>query len=944
MTEKTAQSSLTKLIHQDRERQRSSTPPSSPTIMHSSYNGTITTAVSVGTSPDDDTDNNSHLKNQSSIASNAANAAIKLSGKLSKLSTNTNLDNSLPSSSNSMSGLNKSTIHIHDDITTDNTSASTNNKNQILKDRPSTAIPVISNKSNSHSHSNSNSISNSVSTSASHSFTQLSSSIPYAAPGNHKPSQSGLNISSSFTNLTMPINGQFITGNQLSSPTVASHQIDSRFVVSKQKIEARTLSSSLKTTNSSLNNYSMNGSSNINNNNSNSNKSSSSLANFFSKSRRSTASNFDNLPPSPNTYSSSLSNNNFSTSIPQHDLHSPTSQSSSESFNSSTSTRHSSMADLRRFFKRSGSISGTPNNIYSSSPRVSKLSAGLSSQRNNTGTTPNGNNNTNNNNNNSSNNPFNSNTNNNINESPSSHSNSNSINISVSKSPFSTTNSYSTATTPTTYNPIQIPPSAITINPNTNLHTDNSNLLNTPNSNFSLKNSSNLNNRFVDSPSSTSIYGEGSSPHEFRRYDTNNSTSNNLSTSASSLTTLNNLSIGGNTSSIPFSKRYVKFGESLGAGAGGQVKLLRRLSDSKVFAVKEFRAKFTTESKKDYTKKITSEYCIGSTLKHPNVIETIEISFENDRLVQVMEYCDYDLFAIVMSNKMGIEEIDCCFKQILNGLKYIHSIGLAHRDLKLDNCVINKHGIVKIIDFGSAVVYQYPFSNNLIEATGIVGSDPYLAPEVCVFNTYDPRPVDIWSVAIIYCCMVLKKFPWKIPKLSDASFKAFASREPGVTFGELLKRLPEPPSYNLKEDDILEENEENENEEIIEAKVDDIVDSKESTTTSSTPGKDSTGEAKHTSNLLGEDRLLGALSNEVRPLISKMVRLAPACRIDIESCFLDPWLSNIQMCTMIDENGEQSNHGKLIPANDHEHTQVDQSVAHIASFERIKRKNGTAKK
>lgn len=187
--------------------------------------------------------------------------------------------------------------------------------------------------------------------------------------------------------------------------------------------------------------------------------------------------------------------------------------------------------------------------------------------------------------------------------------------------------------------------------------------------------------------------------------------------------------------------------------------MLRRLADNKVFAVKEFRAKFTTESKRDYTKKITSEYCIGSTLKHPNVIETIEISFENDRLVQVMEYCDYDLFAIVMSNKMTENEINCCFKQILNGLRYIHSIGLAHRDLKLDNCVINKDGIVKIIDFGSAVVYQYPFSNKLIEATGIVGSDPYLAPEVCVFNTYDPRPVDIWSIAIMYCCMVLKKFP-----------------------------------------------------------------------------------------------------------------------------------------------------------------------------------------
>lgn len=377
------------------------------------------------------------------------------------------------------------------------------------------------------------------------------------------------------------------------------------------------------------------------------------------------------------------------------------------------------------------------------------------------------------------------------------------------------------------------------------------------------------------------------------------------------------------------------------------MKLVKRLSDQKVFAVKEFRAKFVTESKRDYTKKITSEYCIGSTLKHPNVIETIEISFENDRLVQVMEYCDYDLFAIVMSNKMSEEEINCCFKQILNGLRYIHSIGLAHRDLKLDNCVINKHGIVKIIDFGSAVVYQYPFSNTLIEATGIVGSDPYLAPEVCVFNTYDPRPVDVWSTAIIYCCMVLKKFPWKIPKLSDSSFKAFACREPGVTFGELLKRVPEPPSYDADLNDssatipVIKA-------EVIEAhEVSDRIQNADgsadkSAATHQTGGSPEDG-AKHTSNLIGEERLLNALNSEVRPLISKMVRLAPACRITVDECFEDPWLESVQMCAMVDENGEASCDGKLIPANDHEHTQVDQSVAHIASLERAKRKAAAKK-
>lgn len=916
---------------------------------HHAYNGTITTAVSVGTSPDDDYDHDDASIPRSSANASTTRATSVASAATSKLArlarTGSSKREGPPSGSISgtttINGHNHSTIMIHDSPDEaeeqgegeaeveghkylETNSTSTISIKGDTTARPVTAIPVVStynNHNNGHPNNSlykSHHLSNSISTmnsSAGNSFTQLSSSIPYAAPGNHKPSQSMNMSSSSFTNMNMPVNGQFITGNQLSSPTVSSNQIDSRFVVSKQKIEARALSSSVK---------------NSSHPTSSTSKSSSSLANFFSKSRRSTATTFESIPSSPVAYNnSSVSTSGFAMSIPQQqqEFNSPTSQTSAESSNS---TRHSSMADLRRFFKRSGSVS---NHSYSSSPRVSNLSAGLTSQRQN--------------------NPGTGNSSGNGTGSTSAPSTANGGNDDASNSPITinTNNIFSsnyTSTTPTTYSPVQVPPNAITINGTTpSLHANRSNLSThsqTPNSAFNLRNPS-----FINSPSSTSIYGEGSSPHEFRRYGTspNVHMPSALSSSASSSTTLNHLSVGGNTTSLPFSKRYVRFGESLGAGAGGQVKLLKRLSDQKVFAVKEFRAKFATESKRDYTKKITSEYCIGSTLQHPNVIETIEISFENDRLVQVMEYCDYDLFAIVMSNKMSELEIDCCFKQILNGLRYIHSIGLAHRDLKLDNCVINKDGIVKIIDFGSAVVYQYPFSSTLVEATGIVGSDPYLAPEVCVFNSYDPRPVDIWSTAIIYCCMVLKKFPWKIPKLSDPSFKAFASREPGVTFGELLKRLPDPPSYADDNNDPLDSN----------STIPVVIEASEqkptstaatatataATTTSSGNSGEGEETAKRTSNLIGEDRLLGALNSGVRPLISKMVRLAPACRLDVESCFQDPWLQSVQMCSMVDEHGEAAVHGKLIPALDHEHTQVDQSVAHIASFERAKRKAAAKK-
>ena len=163
--------------------------------------------------------------------------------------------------------------------------------------------------------------------------------------------------------------------------------------------------------------------------------------------------------------------------------------------------------------------------------------------------------------------------------------------------------------------------------------------------------------------------------------------------------------------------RYGKFGKVLGSGAGGAVRILKR-TDGVVFAVKEFRERHSWETEKEYSKKVTAEFCIGSTLHHGNIIETLDIIQERGHWYQVMEYAPFDLFATVMTGKMSREEVTCCFLQIVNGVSYLHSMGLAHRDIKLDNVVVNEFGIMKLIDFGSAAVFQYPFENDIVLASG----------------------------------------------------------------------------------------------------------------------------------------------------------------------------------------------------------------------------------
>ena len=158
-----------------------------------------------------------------------------------------------------------------------------------------------------------------------------------------------------------------------------------------------------------------------------------------------------------------------------------------------------------------------------------------------------------------------------------------------------------------------------------------------------------------------------------------------------------------------------------------------------------------------------------------------------------MEYAPFDLFSVVMTGKMTRPEIYCVFRQIVDGVDYLHGMGLAHRDLKLDNCVMTQDNVVKLIDFGTATVFHYP-GKSPTKATGIVGSDPYLAPEVLSAESYDPRRTDVWSIAMIFLCMILRRFPWKIPDpKTDVNYKSFVHAHPELTVKPPQRTQPTTP-------------------------------------------------------------------------------------------------------------------------------------------------------
>jgi serine/threonine protein kinase len=212
-----------------------------------------------------------------------------------------------------------------------------------------------------------------------------------------------------------------------------------------------------------------------------------------------------------------------------------------------------------------------------------------------------------------------------------------------------------------------------------------------------------------------------------------------------------------------------RHGKHLGKGATSKVTLMVSKNGGELYAVKEFRGKSSSETKEEYEKKIKSEYTLAKSLHHPNIVDTVRLCIDHGRWNHVMEYCeDGDLFTLVNKKYLKGEDREkdrlCIFKQLINGIHYLHSNGIAHRDIKLENLLITKECRLKITDFGVSEVFSgiHPglreaggqCGKNMGDvrrcAPGICGSMPYISPEVLKKSgDYDPRGLDVWSSAIV---------------------------------------------------------------------------------------------------------------------------------------------------------------------------------------------------
>ncbi|CAG8487209.1 7569_t:CDS:2 [Ambispora gerdemannii] len=182
---------------------------------------------------------------------------------------------------------------------------------------------------------------------------------------------------------------------------------------------------------------------------------------------------------------------------------------------------------------------------------------------------------------------------------------------------------------------------------------------------------------------------------------------------------------------------------------------------------------------------IFNEIYVLKNLKHKNVVGYKESFLRWDgktrEIWTVMEKCSRGDVTSRAGN-ISQKEVARIARDILNGLKHVHETGIIHRDIKLENILMAANNDVKIADFG--VCSLTPTST-----TGMVGTIPYMAPDVVNVNENNPysTKADIWSLGICILELLTGKAAWG--RLNDTEIFSMLKRgEKPPTFGRLRKK------------------------------------------------------------------------------------------------------------------------------------------------------------
>jgi tRNA A-37 threonylcarbamoyl transferase component Bud32 len=209
--------------------------------------------------------------------------------------------------------------------------------------------------------------------------------------------------------------------------------------------------------------------------------------------------------------------------------------------------------------------------------------------------------------------------------------------------------------------------------------------------------------------------------------------------------------------------QFYSIADLLGQGAFGKVMLGHHILTSKKVAIKAIdKSHLLNEHAK---RKIFREVYILKKVRSNYVVKILEVFETEKNFLIVMEHMTGgDLLKYLKINGR-IPEDRCkkLFFQVVLGIQTIHKFGILHRDVKLDNVLLDKSlEKIKICDFG---VSKMIHKGEII--TDQCGTPAYLAPEIVLDKGYEGFWSDIWSLGVLLYCMVCGTVPFKANNLQD---------------------------------------------------------------------------------------------------------------------------------------------------------------------------------
>jgi serine/threonine-protein kinase len=222
----------------------------------------------------------------------------------------------------------------------------------------------------------------------------------------------------------------------------------------------------------------------------------------------------------------------------------------------------------------------------------------------------------------------------------------------------------------------------------------------------------------------------------------------------------------------------------LGAGGMGEV---YRAVHSKIGRVAAVKVLSHVGSSPSVIQRFLNEARIQASLHHPNVVTLYDFLEFNGQPCIIMEYIDGQTVdeRVKAMGALQLSEAVYIFQAVVSALKYVHSHGVIHRDIKSNNIRISTTGEVKLLDFGIAKAESTP---KLTTDGGVIGTLHYLSPEQLKGGNADARS-DIWALGVLLYEMVTGRVPFDSTTLGDLYEKiSKASYTPASTLNSSVPR------------------------------------------------------------------------------------------------------------------------------------------------------------